>query len=147
LCRDLQPAKLEYQPLTLEDLARLLAGTAEPQRWMLVLEFLEQCLWADQATRRALIDAEPPLIDNDRWDVLLGAVCEYVARSSGIATPAWSASPIRLWCGRIWFLSDLQSVRASALATSPGPFRARGIFLEPRDLTRDGVDLAGSGGD
>jgi hypothetical protein len=134
---------IPYSPMTLVDLAIHLQAASEDRRWLLVLEFLEECQWVPAQERESLIAVEPSLVDQDRWDVMLGALAEYVALKSDIATPAWSAMSHRVWCGRAWFLSELKSVRASALSTSPASFRARGIFLEPRDLTRDGLDLAG----
>jgi hypothetical protein len=129
--------------MTLVELAAHLRSADEAGRWLLVLEFLEECQWVAGPDRAAVIAEEPAVVDGDRWDVMLGGLAEYVALKSDIPTPPWSALPYRLWCGRAWFLSELNSVRASALSTSPASFRARGIFLEPRDLTRDGLDLAG----
>ena len=135
-----EPAQTPYAPMTLADLAGYLVGEAggHARRWLLVLEFLEELQHETVERRLSLIAAEPDFVDRDRWDVLLGALCEYVAIRNDGRVPAWCTKPERLWCGRAWFLSDLPSVRACALSNSPASFRARGIFLEPEDLGRDG---------
>lgn len=132
-----------YQPMSLTDVANGLraADDTYAAQWVLISEFLEELRDEDSESRAALIAPEPPTVDGAKWDVFLGALAEYVAIRSNISVPAWSVRPHRVWCGAVWFLSSLQSVRACALATSPASFRARGIFLEEQDLLRDGMAL------
>jgi hypothetical protein len=126
---------------TLADLSRSLVDHADDfdTQWLLVLDFFEGMHQTAPEARGALLVDRPVLVDGDRWDVFLGAMAEHHAIRSESEVPAWSNEPGHRWCGRMWFLSDLPSQKLWALAWSPASFRARGIFLHPDELTRDGV--------
>jgi hypothetical protein len=80
-----------YRPMTLADLAGRLARTAEVKvRWKLVWEFLEEYRWEAADVQPALLRDVPPLIGDERWDVLLGALAEHLAPGHDLAPPQWA---------------------------------------------------------
>lgn len=50
-----------YEPLTVERLGGLLAGSEETRRWRLVAEFLEECRWEPVETALPCWNPSPPL--------------------------------------------------------------------------------------
>ncbi len=136
------PSPLVTRALSLAELARALRESTDEssERWILVLEFIEGFHQSEPQIRPSLLLESPPTIDHDRWDVLLGALAEHFAIREEVAVPAWALEPSHQWCGRAWFVGNSPSQRVWALAWSPASFRARGIFLHPDELTRDGID-------
>lgn len=133
---------LATRALTLAELARVLRKSPDEmeQRWILVLDFIETFHQSLPQNRAALLEEHPVPVDGDRWDVLLGALAEHYAIREGVSVPPWALEPTHQWCGRAWFVANAPSQRVWALAWSPASFRARGIFLHPDELTRDGID-------
>jgi hypothetical protein len=121
-----------YQPMTLATLARHLTTAEDPSlRWDLVWEFLQEYRWEEPGSRFALLREEPPPTGDERWDVLLAALAEYVAAGEDIATPDWAT---RRALERTWFPFDRPASKAEALVTAPMAFRRRGIFLSASNL-------------
>ncbi|MBA3621978.1 MAG: hypothetical protein H0W51_06610 [Euzebyales bacterium] len=102
-------------------------------RWRLVREFLEEFKHEAAQSRQALLMESPPLTADARWDALLGAIAEHLAFHDTLRCPRWALDE-RRFLTTAWFLSDLPSVRAAAMETSPASFRRRAIFLERSDL-------------
>ena len=72
-----------YRPMTLADLASRLARTADGKvRWKLVWEFLEEYRWEPEDVQPSLLRDEPSPIGDERWDTLLAALAEHLARST-----------------------------------------------------------------
>lgn len=121
----------KYQPLSLVDLAALLAGSDESRRWRLVAEFLEEYRWEQVDTRSALLTGEPSSTGDERWDVFLAALAEYLAARDGRGAPAWVESRM---LRRLWFPFNTRAARVDALVHAPAAFRRRGVYIAPQEL-------------
>src|SRR6202161_857405 len=130
LRRDL--AVVFYHPMTLADLGRLLARSADVKvRWKLVWEFLEEYRWEPAEVQPALLLDVPPQVGDERWDVLLAALAEHLAAGHDLAPPQWAESRV---LRRPWFPAELKTQRAEALVWAPAAFRKHGVYLSARDL-------------
>jgi hypothetical protein len=130
--QELGAAVTSYQPMTLAELGGRLAGVeAAKTRWKLVWEFLEEYRWEPDNVRPSLLHDEPPATGDERWDVLLAALAEYLAAEDDRAAPEWTE--IRV-LQRSWFPAELKIQRADALVWAPAAFRKHGVYLSARDL-------------
>jgi len=110
-----------------EGILRGLANERERAAWFAELERLLLSLGAPAfvaAVERAdFLHALDPVTQN-----LVAAFVEQRASALGVAPPGWvfnlelPATP--------WFASDLKSLRPYLVASSPVPFRRRGLFVE-----------------
>jgi hypothetical protein len=73
-------------------LAHLLSGVEDSSRWRLVAEFLEEYRWEPPETRVELLVDEPAGTGDQRWDVFLAALAEYVSARDDRAAPPWTES-------------------------------------------------------
>jgi transcriptional regulator with XRE-family HTH domain len=119
-----------FRPMTLADLARAgrLHRTDDEAMLRLCLQFIDDYRGADKGSRARLLEDPPPSTGDARWDAFLGALAEHLAYHDDLPTPRWVDRKGR-FLKRWWFLSDLPSVMASAMAESPAAFRRRGIFV------------------
>jgi hypothetical protein len=79
---------VSYQPMTLADLARFVAGEAEfDVRWRLVVEFLKEYHQEPAGMRPQLLAGTPPGTGDVRWDALLAGLAENLAMRDGNAAP------------------------------------------------------------
>lgn len=120
-----------YRPLTLAALGELLVGVEDAARWRLVAEFLEEYRWEQPVTRPGLLVDEPPGTGDQRWDVFLAALAEYLAARDGRAAAAWTESRI---LRRFWFPFNTPAARVDAVVHAPAAFRRRGVFVAPQEL-------------
>ncbi len=121
-----------YRPMTIAELAGHFARAGgDADRWRLIAEFLEEYRHEPVDTRHALLEAEPALTADERWDVFLAALAEHVAARDRRGAPAW-ASGRRL--RRFWFPFDTPFARADAIVHTPAAFRGRGIFVARQNL-------------
>jgi hypothetical protein len=126
---DRRPA---YEPLSLEQLGRLLADAADSsRRWRLVAEFLEDYRWEQPDTRLALLEQEPPGTGDERWDVFLAALAEHLAARDGHGAPQWAQSRS---LHQLWFPFNTPAARVDALVHAPAAFRRRGVYVAPQEL-------------
>lgn len=118
--------------MTLASLAGyLVGGESDKIRWKLVWEFLEEYRWEPSDTQAALVQAEPALTGDDRWDALLAALAEHLSAQHDLAPPVWTESRV---LKRAWFPAELAIQRADALAWAPAAFRKHGVYLSVHDL-------------
>jgi hypothetical protein len=118
--------------MTVADLAAYLAGSEDAKtRWKLVWEFLEEYRWEQAEAQPALLADEPPLVGDERWDALLGALAEHLAARHDLAPPAWTELRV---LRRPWFPAELPVQRADALVHAPAAFRKHGVYLSASDL-------------
>lgn len=123
--------------LPLNDIAAAIAQeSSERARWRMFLEFRRG---ATEAGRGALtlIQDEPPMIGDLRYDALLAAAAEDVTARYGMPSPLWTITTER-FLRTAWWISDLPSARAYALVGTPAAFRRRGIYVDRYDITHDG---------
>lgn len=120
-----------YQPMTLVDLARLLAVPDDELRWRYVAEFLEEYGWEQPGTRAALLADEPSTTGDEHWDVFVAALAEHLALRDDLRAPAWAE---RRSLRRFWFPFNTRAARVDAIVHAPAAFRRRGVFVAPQEL-------------
>ncbi|HEV2347148.1 MAG TPA: hypothetical protein VGS97_23830 [Actinocrinis sp.] len=120
-----------YRAASLSVLGKWLAEAGEGQRWRLVAEFLEEYRHEPEQDRLMLLGPEPLSTGDERWDVFLAGLAEYLAARADRAAPAWAE---RRSLRRFWFPFGSRAARADALVHSPAAFRRRGIFIAPQEL-------------
>ena len=123
---------LAYRPMTLVQLAGHLAvADDDSHRWRLVAEMLEEYRHEPVAQRAGLLATEPPSTGDERWDVFLAALAEFLTARDGRGAAAWTAGR-RL--AVFWFPFNSAAARVDAIVHSPASFRSRGIFVAPQEL-------------
>ena len=122
--------ELGFQPMTLTSLARAARHHVADDETMLrlCLQFIDDFREADTVSQASVMEDAPPSTGDARWDAFLAALAEHLAYHGDLPIPRWVGRKGR-FLKRWWFLSDLPSVMASALAESPAAFRSRGIFV------------------
>jgi hypothetical protein len=123
---------MAYRPMSVAELAaRLTANEDDKIRWKLVWEFLEEYRWEPAENQPPLLQAEPDLVGDERWDALPAALIEHLAAQHDLAPPPWTQTRV---LQRPWFPAELPSQRAEALVWAPAAFRKHGVYLSARDL-------------
>jgi hypothetical protein len=103
---------VSYQPMTLADLARLVAAEADfDAQWRLVVEFLKEYHQEPAGVRLGLLEDTPGPVGDERWDVLFAGLAEHLAMRDGQAAPGWSATR---GLRRFWFPFDTPGARGAA---------------------------------
>lgn len=83
--------------------------------------------------RWRMVAACPPSTGDERWDAFVGALADWLAVSSQIATPDWALESTRS-LDRGWWVTSLPSLRAWEYAGSPLSFKLRGVYLHRESL-------------
>lgn len=118
--------------MTLAELAGWLAAEAdEDVQWKLVWEFMEEYRWEPQDRQPPLVEAEPPLTGDERWDTLLAALAEHLNARHDLAPPDWAEFRV---LRTPWFPTPLPVLRIDALVTAPAAFRKHGVYISAHDL-------------
>jgi hypothetical protein len=121
-----------YQPMSLAVLAQhLVAALDDKVRWKLVWEFLEEYRWEPAETQVRLVEVEPDLVGDARWDALLAALAEHLRAQHDLAPPGWTEARV---LRQAWFPAELAIQRADALVWAPAAFRKHGVYLSVHDL-------------
>ena len=76
---------------------------------------------------------DPPPLTGTRWDALLAAVVEHIARLHGHRVPPWGNEPAR-FLEVPWVISTNRVVAADSVLYSPGAFIRHSVFPDPADL-------------
>lgn len=84
--------------------------------------------------------AEPLPLTHTKWDALLAAMIEHVARLHGHPVPVWTEEPER-FLGRTWVLAKTPLIRLNSLMYAPAAFLRHGAIPDPRDLDQRGGEL------
>jgi hypothetical protein len=103
-------------------------------------------LVATTETRYNTIAEEPALTNDKRFDALVGAIAEYLAKQHRMGhVPKWVCGPAR-FLDRPWHTSSIfidwtrefvtDAMREYLTFASPGEFASRNIFTEERPLRR-----------
>ena len=88
------------------------------------------------ADQRQFLAERVPLT-RTKWDALLAAMVEHLARLHGFEQPAWVDEPER-FLDTPWVLSPVPVIRMEALMYAPAAFLRHGAIPDPRDLDRRG---------
>ena len=84
----------------------------------------------------ALLDP-PSLTGQRRWDALLAAVVEHIARLHGHAVPAWVDEPAR-FLQVPWVIARVRAIGLDSVLYAPGAFVRHGALPDPLDLDARG---------
>ncbi len=110
-------------------------GAERGQRDAYLREFLDEFYSARDDRRAAMLQDEPPLVDDERANSYYAAVAEHLAFKCRLPVPAWTAAPAR-FLSRPFFPGGLESLKATLLRDSPTAFRRRMIFVDADPLYR-----------
>ena len=81
-----------------------------------------------------MVEAAPSPDIDPRLAALAAAVVETLCSEHGVRVPWWCAGAASL--PEPWFVSGMESLKASALLESPAPFRRRNVFVLGNFLER-----------
>ena len=104
---------------------------ADIQRWIVC--GLPREFRALSAVDQRRILAERVPLTHTKWDALLAAMVEHLARLHGYEQPAWVDEPER-FLDSPWVLSPVPAIRMEALMFAPAAFLRHGAVPDPRDL-------------
>jgi hypothetical protein len=117
--------------MTIAKLGELLARCQESERWLMISEFLEEHRHEPRERRLALLQDEPAPTGDERWDVFLAALAEYLAYQDGRRGPAWCE---QRHLAQFWFPFNTRLARAEAIVHAPAAFRRRGVMIARNEL-------------
>lgn len=139
---DLAAAGVADTAITAEELGlAIAAGPDEGTRLRVFFEFIRGAEAAGPAALR-LIQAEPALTGDPRYDTLVAAAAEHIASRLGQPGPLWTITADR-FLSTAWWISDLPSTRAFAFVGTPAAFRRHGIYVDRHDLRTDETPVTG----
>ena len=92
---------------------------------------------ARSAAEQRVALAEPVPLTYTKWDALLAAMVEHVARLHGHDPPGWVDEPER-FLDTTWVLSPIPVIRMESLMFAPAAFLKHGAIPDPRDLDSRG---------
>ena len=101
------------------------------QRWI-VCGLPREIHALGEADQREVLAERVPLT-RTKWDALLAAMVEHLARLHGFEQPAWVDEPER-FLDTPWVLSPVPVIRMEALMFAPAAFLRHGAIPDPRDL-------------
>lgn len=81
-----------------------------------------------------LVEMEPGEDLNSKLKALLASIVNMLCFELKLAIPKWAEK--RYFLDTPWFVSECESLKASAILESPLPFRANNIFVFKNFLTR-----------
>ena len=86
---------------------------------------------------QAAVLLEWPPLTGSRWDVLLAAVVEQIARLHDHAIPAWVEEPER-FLEDPWVIARSREIASESVLFAPGAFIRHSVFPDPLDLDARG---------
>ena len=110
-----------------------LVGDAALEPIRMAAEFVHRFHSADATTRSRMIAAEPAPTGDDNWDAFIGALGEWLAVTTNLATPLWTRQRGR-FLDRGWWITPMKSMRAWEYAGSPMCFKRRGVYVHRDSL-------------
>ena len=130
--------RLALRPLTLSSYAEAVRnGWPEDDLERAIVAGLPRRFHALRSEEQRRVLAEPVPLTHTRWDALLAATVEHVARLHGHPAPAWVDEPER-FLDRTWVLARARRIRLNSLMYAPAAFLRHGAIPDPRDLDRRG---------
>ena len=109
------------------------AGWSHQELMRAILHDLPRRFHALTSTEQGAVLQHAPPLARTRWDALLAASVEHVARLHGHALPPWVDEPER-FLDETWVVTDIHCIRMDALAFAPAAFTRHGALPDPRDL-------------
>ena len=80
---------------------------------------------------------DPPALTGTRWDALLAAVVEHIARLHDHTVPAWVEEPER-FLSVPWVISSNPTIAADSVLYCPAAFIRHGALPDPAELDARG---------
>lgn len=131
------------RPRTLAEVSRRVVAGEQPFD-MALSEFLDVFYTAPDRRDSAIADAPAPLPPVQ--DAYLAAVAEHLAKTYGLAVPAW-AEHRGLDLPHPFFAGGLEALKAVLQVESPTAFRRRMLFVSRNALSRArATDIVGGAG-
>jgi hypothetical protein len=87
------------------------------------------CFYYYKKQRQELINEEPVLTGDIRYDTFLAALAEHFAYHFKLKMPKWVSEANR-FLKEIWFPKHCQITNSMAIIQSAASFKRRGIFIE-----------------
>ena len=112
-------------------------GWPEMDLERMIVHDLPRQFHARNATEQREVLKERVPLTHTRWDALLAAMVEHVARLHGYPAPAWVDEPER-FLDNTWVLSPIPIIRMESLMYAPAAFLRHGAIPDPRDLDSRG---------
>lgn len=113
------------------------AGWPQADLERAILHDLPRRFHALPRARQAAVLAAAPPCTGTRWDALIAATVEHVARLHGHELPAWIDEPAR-FLDRPWVLPTVPFMRRNAILYAPAAFIRHGALPDPRELDARG---------
>jgi hypothetical protein len=129
---------MSFNRASIRDIAREIGDSlrrgddAEARR--LAFRFVETYDGADSDERERIVADEPAATGDSRFDSLVAAIVEYSCARHLVPAPAWVEGSDR-FLERWWFVSEMPTLHANAIAHSPISFARRGLFITEDALT------------
>lgn len=87
--------------------------------------------------RQRAVLLERPEVTGTRWDALLAAIVEHIARLHGHPIPGWVNEPER-FLDTPWVISEYRTIAIDSVLYAPGAFIRHGALPDPLDLDARG---------
>lgn len=117
----------------LEYVAPIEDGWSDDEIARAILHDLPRRFHALGRAEQARVLGEAPPLTETRWDALLAATVEHMARLHAHAAPTWTDEPAR-FLAEPWVMPEVGWIRANALAFAPAAFLRHGALPDPREL-------------
>ena len=117
-----------------EEISQCLAVGDQAMAVRLAFRIVERFDRSSPEVREVMVELEPNLTGSSQFDALLAAVVEYSCAMNGSSPPRWVDHASR-FLDHFWFVANLRSLEADALANSPISFTRRGVFVCSGALT------------
>ena len=76
---------------------------------------------------------DPPPLVEPKWDALLAAITEHIARLHGHEPAAWAEEPHR-FLDEPWIVTPYAAVARDAVEHCPAAFARHAVFIDPGEL-------------
>ena len=112
----------------------------DPHRYRMIMHDLPRRFHQESQEGQLAALEEPPALTGTRWDALLAAVTEHIARLHDHAVPAWVDEPER-FLSVPWVISSNPTVAADSILYCPAAFIRHGALPDPTELDARGGEI------
>ena len=129
--------------LKLDDYAQAVdAGWTHYEIYRAIMHDLPRRFHALPTRAQRTVLGAPPRLTGTRWDALLAATVEHVARLHGHEIPAWAEEGER-FLDSPWVIPRSAPMRRDAIRFAPAAFIRHGALPDPKDLDARGGERHG----
>ena len=119
---------------TAKSISQCLKNNAPNEAIRLALRIHEHYQRSSVDARLEMIKEQPDDTGDPRFDALIAGIVEYSCAVNRVAAPRWVQEE-KYFLDTFWFVSDLESLHADAIVSSPISCKRRGVFLTQDALT------------